>query len=162
MSKDNLCPVCNKPSVSSCRCFRHDSTCRNGHEWHTCTVHHKTVMGHSDHGLDIMACTCACGKQSNPAKRVRQVGEETFYWFDAEDGIKTYCCGIYGEKYRFHLNFQDPGWYAVEEVKGLNTFGASTTTISVYPIAEFVTKVKEQKEKLHLLLHGIEQLLLSR
>ena len=54
------CPVCNEPSVSRCRCPRSDSTCANGHKWHTCTVHHIRVLGHHNHAIGGMnICTCA-------------------------------------------------------------------------------------------------------
>jgi len=62
-SDDNLCPECNGTSVCSCRCFRRDSTCKNGHNWHTCTVHHVKVQGHSNHGTDTFSCTCLKGKR---------------------------------------------------------------------------------------------------
>jgi len=55
---NNLCPVCNQKSICSCRCMRSDSTCKNGHSWHTCIKHHVIVLGESDHSIDSFACTC--------------------------------------------------------------------------------------------------------
>ena len=52
------CPVCHLKRVLSCKCFRSDSVCKNGHEWHRCTVHGTIVMGPSDHSTDTMTCTC--------------------------------------------------------------------------------------------------------
>lgn len=52
------CPVCHTKRTGSCKCFRSDSTCKNGHEWHLCTIHNTIVMGHSDHSIGIMTCTC--------------------------------------------------------------------------------------------------------
>lgn len=59
----NLCPVCNEPAVSTCRCPRRDSKCKNGHNWHTCTVHHTLVQGASNHSLGTFVCTCGVGGQ---------------------------------------------------------------------------------------------------
>ena len=58
----NLCPTCLEPAITTCRCFRQDSTCKNGHQWHTCTVHNMPVLGHSDHSIDTMTCTCGRGE----------------------------------------------------------------------------------------------------
>lgn len=44
------CPVCGQRAVVSCKCPRIDCKCQNGHEWHTCTIHHVKVEGQSDHG----------------------------------------------------------------------------------------------------------------
>lgn len=56
-----ICPICQEKAVTTCRCFRGDSTCKNGHSWHRCTVHHVTVIGDSDHSIDTMKCTCGRG-----------------------------------------------------------------------------------------------------
>lgn len=56
--KENLCPTCNEESTLTCRCPRRDSCCKNGHTWHTCTVHHVLVIGGSDHGTNTFSCTC--------------------------------------------------------------------------------------------------------
>jgi len=55
---ENKCPVCGEPPISTCRCFRADSKCKNGHEWHRCTIHDTLVMGSSDHSTPTMSCTC--------------------------------------------------------------------------------------------------------
>jgi len=55
---DSHCPECGEPAESQCRCFRSERTCRNGHSWHTCTVHHTVVRGPAPHDLDIQECTC--------------------------------------------------------------------------------------------------------
>lgn len=52
------CPICEEPAQSSCRCFRSDSVCRNGHEWHTCLVHQKVSLGHAPHDIPSDVCTC--------------------------------------------------------------------------------------------------------
>lgn len=57
-SKDNMYPECGEESVQNCKCFRKDSTCKNKHTWHTCTVHHIKVKGHSDHSVPTNICTC--------------------------------------------------------------------------------------------------------
>lgn len=59
----NLCPVCSEPAVSNCRCPRRDSTCKNQHSWHTCTIHKCTVIGKSDHSKPINICTCGKEKK---------------------------------------------------------------------------------------------------
>ena len=52
------CPMCGKPSIITCRCFRADSICKNGHTWHICVKHHKIVLGHSNHSRPVTKCTC--------------------------------------------------------------------------------------------------------
>ena len=52
------CPTCGEMFVTSCRCRRSDRSCKNGHYWHTCVPHQKTVIGQSDHSIDTNACTC--------------------------------------------------------------------------------------------------------
>jgi hypothetical protein len=52
------CPVCQASIKASCRCMRADRICTNGHEWHTCLVHQKIVVGGSNHSLNLRACTC--------------------------------------------------------------------------------------------------------
>ena len=32
---ENLCPVCGEKPVTTCRCWRSHSVCKNGHKWHT-------------------------------------------------------------------------------------------------------------------------------
>lgn len=54
----NICPVCGKEAKLTCKCFRQDSVCEDGHEWHTCTIHHVKVLGKSDHSTNTMSCTC--------------------------------------------------------------------------------------------------------
>jgi len=54
----NKCPICGELAQGSCRCPRGDSSCKNGHEWHTCTIHKKIVLGPSDHSTDTFSCTC--------------------------------------------------------------------------------------------------------
>lgn len=56
--KFKFCPICNERAVLSCKCPRADSKCKNGHEWHICTVHGKVVLGRSDHSLATFTCTC--------------------------------------------------------------------------------------------------------
>ena len=52
------CPVCKEKSQGSCRCFLSDSSCVNGHRWYVCPIHHKTIIGQSDHSGDTMRCRC--------------------------------------------------------------------------------------------------------
>jgi hypothetical protein len=52
------CPVCDRPAVLRCRCPRGALGVAAGHQWHTCTVHRRTVLGESDHSLDTFTCTC--------------------------------------------------------------------------------------------------------
>jgi hypothetical protein len=33
-----------------------------GHTWHTCRVHHKTVLGHPNHSIGGAVCTCEGGQ----------------------------------------------------------------------------------------------------
>jgi hypothetical protein len=54
----DFCPICGKESSGTCKCMRHDCCCENGHQWHTCTVHHKIVIGQSNHTLPTKTCTC--------------------------------------------------------------------------------------------------------
>lgn len=58
---DNTCPICGEDAVRTCKCFRKDSTCKNGHDWHTCTIHKIKVIGRSDHSLPTFTCTCGRG-----------------------------------------------------------------------------------------------------
>lgn len=53
-----MCPTCNLPAIRRCRCLRGDCECENGHAWHTCVKHQRTVVGKADHGLKTNACTC--------------------------------------------------------------------------------------------------------
>jgi hypothetical protein len=55
---ENNCPICNEPSICSCRCPCNESECKNGHTWHICVKHDKQVLGRRDHTLDLMTCTC--------------------------------------------------------------------------------------------------------
>ena len=57
------CPICGEKIVASCKCFRHDCQCINGHWWHTCLVHKKTVLGPSDHSKASDVCTCINNKE---------------------------------------------------------------------------------------------------
>jgi hypothetical protein len=59
---DNRCPICEEEAIRTCRCFRSDSECKNGHKWHNCVVHHVKVPAHSDHSLPIEECTCIINK----------------------------------------------------------------------------------------------------
>lgn len=52
------CPICGERYKIQCRCLRSDRKCPNGHEWHRCLVHGKTVMGPSDHSGNTVRCTC--------------------------------------------------------------------------------------------------------
>jgi len=52
------CPICHQPPKTRGRCPRGDSTCENGPEWHTCTIHHIIVLGLSDYNTLMLACTC--------------------------------------------------------------------------------------------------------
>lgn len=52
----NICPTCGGLAVISCKCFRSDSRCTHGHEWHYCIVHNELVIGASDHKSS--KCTC--------------------------------------------------------------------------------------------------------
>lgn len=58
----DVCPQCGEKAVISCRCPRCDSSCKNGHSWHTCVKHGKKVMGQSDHSTNTFTCTCGAGK----------------------------------------------------------------------------------------------------
>ena len=64
MEKNNLenydnCPICGERFVIRCKCFKADSRCKNGHKWHRCLLHDKTVIGkESDHSKDINSCSC--------------------------------------------------------------------------------------------------------
>jgi len=51
-------PVCFKPAEIVCRCPLRDCKCENGHEWHSCLVHGKVVLGPSDHSKDTFVCHC--------------------------------------------------------------------------------------------------------
>lgn len=57
------CPICGGEVIVQCRCFRADSTCVNGHDFHICVKHQVYVRGHSSHKLPIDQCTCG---QSDP------------------------------------------------------------------------------------------------
>lgn len=52
----NRCPVCKKLPVFTCRCFRRDSRCEAGHEWHLCPQHYEVVLGPANHQSG--ECTC--------------------------------------------------------------------------------------------------------
>ena len=52
------CPTCEGPALlmERCRCARYCIKCPDGHDWHTCTVHKKLVVGIPDHFKS--GCTC--------------------------------------------------------------------------------------------------------
>ncbi len=52
------CPVCKSKAVMGCRCLLSDQSCENGHSWYVCPIHHKTVVGQSDHSGDTFRCQC--------------------------------------------------------------------------------------------------------
>lgn len=52
------CPICGRDYVMRCRCMTSDMMCEMGHEWHTCTVHNRVVIGPSDHSVSDHVCTC--------------------------------------------------------------------------------------------------------
>jgi hypothetical protein len=52
------CPYCGAEVFVRCRCPRADSLCTNGHEWHTCLAHDRTVAGPADHAADTFVCSC--------------------------------------------------------------------------------------------------------
>ena len=56
----SLCPACGGEAVATCKCPRNDTWCEQGHQWHRCPVHNKTVMGNS-HGLGVGINGCTCG-----------------------------------------------------------------------------------------------------
>ena len=59
---ENICPVCGKSPVDSCRCMRSESRCESGHRWHTCIPCGKIVAGHSDHRAPSDQHTCGIVK----------------------------------------------------------------------------------------------------
>ncbi len=54
----SICPTCKSKSIGGCRCMLSDQSCANGHTWFVCPVHHKTVLGLSDHSGDTYRCQC--------------------------------------------------------------------------------------------------------
>jgi len=60
------CPICGAGIVLTCRCFRADSVCENGHHWHICVEHQVFVEGESDHSLNMGVCTCGAGNAVDP------------------------------------------------------------------------------------------------
>ena len=54
----DICPVCKTPSVGGCKCILADQVCKHGHNWFMCPVHHKTVIGSSNHTIDSYQCQC--------------------------------------------------------------------------------------------------------
>jgi hypothetical protein len=52
------CPVCGREYTMRCRCPRGDMVCEIGHEWHTCTVHNKVIVGPANHLISGDKCTC--------------------------------------------------------------------------------------------------------
>lgn len=53
-----FCPICGAEEALTCRCFRRDAVCKNGHEYHICVKHKVFVYGQGDHSLPTDACTC--------------------------------------------------------------------------------------------------------
>jgi|SRR5580700_3489850 hypothetical protein len=53
----NDCPVCGQFINSQGFGIRRNSHCIEGHEWHTCTVHGKLVLGNVPDGT-LFVCTC--------------------------------------------------------------------------------------------------------
>ncbi len=47
--KKQTCPYCDGKIVGQCKCRLGDTTCENGHRWHTCPTHKTLVEGDSDH-----------------------------------------------------------------------------------------------------------------
>lgn len=54
------CPLCGLSYDWRCRCMKGHMKCRNGHEWHQCLAHDKsmTVLGPSDHSTPTYDCSC--------------------------------------------------------------------------------------------------------
>ena len=55
-----VCPTCMAPALlcERCRCNRFCIQCRNSHEWHTCIVHKKSVVGNGHDRPSKDGCTC--------------------------------------------------------------------------------------------------------
>jgi hypothetical protein len=58
-NKTEYCPICHEKWISQCKCMIGEKTCINDHSWFTCPVHHKIIIGKSDHGLGL---ECQCKK----------------------------------------------------------------------------------------------------
>lgn len=54
----NKCPVCGNEYMRVSKCLAAQSRCVNGHEWHTCTVHKKIVIGQRGSDIPYDVCTC--------------------------------------------------------------------------------------------------------
>jgi len=54
----DFCPTCGEHYTRTCKCMKSDRTCPNGHHWHMCLKHNKTVIGKSDHSKPMMDCSC--------------------------------------------------------------------------------------------------------
>ncbi len=54
----NHCPVCGEKWVSQCKCPLSEHTCKNGHHWFRCPLHHTIVLGEADHSLGLNECQC--------------------------------------------------------------------------------------------------------
>ncbi len=55
----DLCPTCNAPYTSRCRCFRGDMVCASGHSWYHCPLCGVRIAGRSDHAKPIADSYCA-------------------------------------------------------------------------------------------------------
>ncbi len=86
--KPDECPLCGLPAQTRCRCRMAESTCPNGHKWHTCPIHGTPVLGH---GGNLGRCSCGLRRPSNPAKDHSYVAKRK-----EESGNFTY---VYDEKH---------------------------------------------------------------
>lgn len=59
----DYCPICGEKYIRTCKCPLSERDCPNGHRWHRCLVHKKTVIGEPDSRFktDTMACRCKEG-----------------------------------------------------------------------------------------------------
>ena len=58
MNDLDTCPICGEKAEARCKCMRGDRRCKNGHNWHRCTVHKEVVLEASDHNMPTNKCTC--------------------------------------------------------------------------------------------------------
>jgi hypothetical protein len=56
-----VCPTCMAPALlmTRCRCAFYCIKCKNGHDWHTCVVHKKQIVG-TGHERPKREDRCTC------------------------------------------------------------------------------------------------------
>lgn len=56
------CPECGEKATGHCKCMKSGCKCKNGHEWHRCSIHNMRGKGNG-HGS---SCNCVIERKAQP------------------------------------------------------------------------------------------------